>query len=348
MGKFSVNLYKLSEDVAEDNFSQIYDDLTDAHGYLTDQSNKRLYKKLGWDLEYIRNQFKKIYDHYQRYLSYNEILEESRLIEKFEDITDDLERNGKVKDSIMSQLSKITSKPNWRYVNSLNCCGDNAAELIDNILDDLDHLTEDSPQFRAFLISDNKDEPLGIIFFILKENKTIQEILLVGFKENNVTLAKDCFELFDRMIHVYSLIEWSVNIENPIKKAYLKFIKKYPYHKVSYKKGFIKFAVSVNKEGLDTLSLKESKELIGDCTEIGDNFDLPWEDATEFSQDLGYYTCLDPSDGKKEDSNFEEIPKKEFDEICNNILDGDDFIYIRNRNVYIAYSPEEDIHYIFM
>jgi len=162
-----VNSYKLLEDVAEDNFTQLYDDLIDAHGYLIDNDNKRLYKKLGYDLDFIINQFKKTYNHYQNWKPFGEILKESM-----------------------------------------------------------------------------------------------------------------------------------------------------------------------------------KKQLIGDCTEIGDNYDLPWEDATSFAQDLGYYAIFE---GDPEDSNFEEITKEEFNDACNNILDGDNFIYLKEKSntIFIAYSEDEDIHFIF-
>jgi nitrogenase molybdenum-iron protein alpha/beta subunit len=83
---------KLSEDKADEEFNQIYNDLTDAHGYLTDPDNSRQYKKLGYEVEEIK-------DRLEKYYKFKNILSESMSEEQVEEYFGDwdpLERDWKV------------------------------------------------------------------------------------------------------------------------------------------------------------------------------------------------------------------------------------------------------------
>jgi len=96
------------------------------------------------------------------------------------------------------------------------------------------------------------------------------------------------------------------------------------------------------------------KRLIGNCREVGVREDLPWEDATELSNDFGYYSTFEEDDGDPEDSNYEQISAKEFREKCNwsdidKYGDEENFIFLKryDDSIYCAYHLEDDIHYFF-
>jgi hypothetical protein len=119
---------------------------------------------------------------------------------------------------VKAALEKIEHQPNWKYAAG---DGDNAYEYLASSIDE--------SASKSFLITDHTDhEMLGYIIFYLdtqsRPDDGIREISLLGFRENNITLIKDVFKLFDMMRKQYTWIEWSVANANPIKRAYDKKI----------------------------------------------------------------------------------------------------------------------------
>lgn len=139
---------------------------------------------------------------------------------------------------LIQKLKSIENKPNWGYANLEDC--DNAFEAAEKLGSRGGH--------ESFIILDNNsDDPIGAVKFCVGScegldckaffteeaqdsyiyDQMIYEIYLLGFKENNLTLVKDVFKLFDEMRDEYPIIKWSVANENPIRKAYLKKVKEW-------------------------------------------------------------------------------------------------------------------------
>ena len=122
-------------------------------------------------------------------------------------------------------LENIKWKPNWSLICNLDS-NSNALDVIE--------------EFEAWgccglcylIISEN--EPVGIIGFNLHYKRMfmnmdedpdgIEEIYLLSFKNNNITLVKDVFNLINKLKKQLKLIKWSVKNDNPIKKAYDKMV----------------------------------------------------------------------------------------------------------------------------
>jgi hypothetical protein len=87
---------------------------------------------------------------------------------------------------------------------------------------------------------------------------------------------------------------------------------------------------------------------VGTCVQVGRNEDLPWDDATEMAQDLGYYATFD-KDESPAYSNYKEIDVNEFARNCEYILPKQHFIYLKHKKdpIYIAYNKDTDIHTIY-
>jgi|LSPZ01.1.fsa_nt_gi hypothetical protein len=98
-----------------------------------------------------------------------------------------------------------------------------------------------------------------------------------------------------------------------------------------------------------TSNEKEMKVLVGKCTEVGISGDVPWSDATEMAQDLGYWATFDDSEDPA-DSNYKEIDVSEFAENCEYKLPKQHFIFLKkyDDSIYIAYNEDTDIHYIYV
>jgi hypothetical protein len=94
--------------------------------------------------------------------------------------------------------------------------------------------------------------------------------------------------------------------------------------------------------------LNEQCVKIGTCKQIGKNPNLPWEDATEMAQDLGYYATFDKFDNP-EDSNYKEISVHEFAENCEYALPKQHLIYLKHKEepIYVVYNIDTDVHTIY-
>jgi hypothetical protein len=104
---------------------------------------------------------------------------------------------------------------------------------------------------------------------------------------------------------------------------------------------------------LTTFRIKESAHLIGDCRSIGENENLPYNDATDFAQSAGYYAALDEFDGAPEDSDYEEISEMKFQLACaipQRFFKKHEYMFLKHKEnpLYIAYDLDDDIHYFFM
>jgi hypothetical protein len=139
---------------------------------------------------------------------------------------------GKDKDNpLIKRLKSIKNKPNWAFA-----CLDDADDAFDAVK------VLGKPGMygnECFLILDNQtDEPIGGIKFCVSEfegfkrgdkleyvpegGRMIYEIYLLGFKENNITLVRDVFKIFEEMRRRYPVISWCVEKSNPICRAYHK------------------------------------------------------------------------------------------------------------------------------
>lgn len=88
--------------------------------------------------------------------------------------------------------------------------------------------TASSEEYLTYLICDNNNNPIGTIAFQIDNNvkyPAINEIILIGFKRNNITLVKDVISLINELKQKY-YIHWTVQNKNPIKRAYDKYIGK--------------------------------------------------------------------------------------------------------------------------
>ena len=115
---------------------------------------------------------------------------------------------------LKDKLENIKRKPSWDFLMS----GENALEVLHKFS------RYSLGGNRSFLIL-SENNPVGIIDFEIKihalSNKEyVDEIMLLGFKENSITLVKDTFVLMKKMLEEYGLMMWSVDANNPIKKAY--------------------------------------------------------------------------------------------------------------------------------
>lgn len=85
---------------------------------------------------------------------------------------------------------------------------------------------------------------------------------------------------------------------------------------------------------------------IGTCVEGADpEGNLPWDDATEMAQDLGYYATFDSMEDP-DDSNWTEVSASEFAEHCDYLLPKNHYIFLKRKNgdMYCAYDEDRDIH----
>jgi hypothetical protein len=109
--------------------------------------------------------------------------------------------------------------------------------------------------------------------------------------------------------------------------------------------------------------------LIGDCRQIGKRTgrNLPWADATEFAQSLGYYGRIDEFNGLPEESDFREISEEKFSKkvewdrktfkcLRGNSKRGDpdqNLFFLVGKDgeyydgVYIFYNANNNVHYFF-
>jgi hypothetical protein len=98
--------------------------------------------------------------------------------------------------------------------------------------------------------------------------------------------------------------------------------------------------------------LTEAAHLIGDCRQVGSSSALPWDDVTDFAQDLGYYATFDRFEDPA-DSNYEEISEVKFQMACaipaKFFKKKHTYLFLKHREepIYIAYDEDDDIHYIF-
>ena len=115
---------------------------------------------------------------------------------------------------------------------------------------------------RAFLILYEED-PIGLIKFNLDDHvwpdvlkridgldnvyEHVAEIILLGFKQNNITLVRDVLSLFDKMIEEYGLVTWSVHNDNPIKKAYDRILPRFEGTSYRNSGGMTKYLVVGNE-----------------------------------------------------------------------------------------------------
>jgi hypothetical protein len=111
---------------------------------------------------------------------------------------------------------------------------------------------------------------------------------------------------------------------------------------ISYYKGRERMKETLLREG----------SLIGTCQDVGENPDLPYNDATEMEQDLGFYATFDENEDPR-DSNWEEISEVKF-QLKNSIPStffkkGHEYMFLKRKesDLYIAYDIDDDIHYFF-
>jgi hypothetical protein len=96
--------------------------------------------------------------------------------------------------------------------------------------------------------------------------------------------------------------------------------------------------------------LREAKaQEIGTCKDIGKLDNLPWNDATELAQDLGYYATFDDFEDP-EDSNYKEITSKEFAKNCDYFLPKHHYIFLKHKekSIFIAYDKDTDTHHVYI
>jgi len=94
------------------------------------------------------------------------------------------------------------------------------------------------------------------------------------------------------------------------------------------------------------------KEYIGSCVEVGTSKGkhLPWKDATELSNDLGYWSRMSDDDGEKEDSNYVQISVREFEKnaVLNRPVNGNcKFLKKKDGSIFVIYDAVKDIHYFY-
>lgn len=158
--------------------------------------------------------------------SFNEIY---RLRERHYNITD-IHKTSNFK-QLEDKLSQITDIPdmsdklmdterqnNWDFVST-------------KAKDALDLLMQFDKDWEQHLIVSG-EEPIGL--FMMQHGRLryldIEEIALIAFKSNNITLVKDVFEIMEKSRKLYNSITWSVRNDNPIKRAYDKKVKEWGGH----------------------------------------------------------------------------------------------------------------------
>jgi len=138
----------------------------------------------------------------------------------------------KLDKEIINKLSDLNTQKEWHNSGEVGD-SDNALRILRKWIREKD---------KVYLIVSN-DEPVGIIeceigHFVdkniveklrLKTNRIehIQEIGLIGFRPNNITVVKDCFSLIDLLLEKFPIITWSVFRDAPVKKIYDRIIHNY-------------------------------------------------------------------------------------------------------------------------
>jgi hypothetical protein len=170
-------------------------------------------------------------------LTFNEILRSSRLREKSIPVEEALEDN-----NIVSFLKRAPATDKHKEY-----LADNATNAYEVVMSSAKYGGGDS----FIILSPESNKPLGFITFMFnilseKQNqiftdkfkikslpitigdKYVDEIALGAFQGNGIVLVRDSKILFDEFLDKYKMIKWSVAKENPIKKAYDRFILQYP------------------------------------------------------------------------------------------------------------------------
>jgi hypothetical protein len=99
---------------------------------------------------------------------------------------------------------------------------------------------------------------------------------------------------------------------------------------------------------------KRYYEFLGTCKDVGKNYDLPWEDATEMSHDLGWFDMTGNwEETDRGNGDWEAItPETFFKEVNKDnkqLNRNHDFIFARSSSdgMILAFDEDEDIHYFY-
>jgi len=156
--------------------------------------------------------------------SFNQIYKSNKLSERLIRITpENFEELDKEIEDLPAKLAMIPSK--WEWEEYAQCEGNTALDVVDNITE----MYDENDENENYLILDDLRNPVGVITCLIQSDidkkrkyigKTVDNISLVAFKPNSITLVKDVMNLVKELRTKYNRVEWTVDNDNPIKRAY--------------------------------------------------------------------------------------------------------------------------------
>jgi hypothetical protein len=86
------------------------------------------------------------------------------------------------------------------------------------------------------------------------DGESVWDYMLIGLRENSVTLVRDMISLVDQHIKEYDFVSWTVRPENPAKRMYDKYISRWNGVVLGSTRGKTRYIV---KEGVDLSQYQE-------------------------------------------------------------------------------------------
>jgi len=220
---------------------------------------------------------------------------------------------------------------------------------------------------------ENTDEDEVEMSYNIKKKSTIIKYLIDDYKfneENNKHLIIRYEKYVKNLLIMLGLTSEEANLKlNKLQENKIRLFKEILNKAISYEQHLDYYNYTNNFDKMNPYSIRpkssrfrkkselfsslkenKSKTLIGTCKEVGKNTDLPWENATELAQDLGYYSTFDEFDGDPEDSNWMTISSHDFAENCIYNLPKHHFEFLRRKNsphIYCVYDKDTDTHHFY-